>query len=106
MRRIVCETCAPKWEREPIQEGFQCRFARGKTKQPTQEQRTVKTTVEGDTFDTKLDPGHYNCDDCNVKLPAGTPAVAVSMWREGTSYPPWEANFMDVETTETQENFL
>ena len=87
MRSILCISCANKFKEHPddIAEGWKTRKVQIKTRKPAQHSIEVYAGKSLDRL--KLvkteDVPTIFCDHCNIELPDGTDAVAVSMWRGG-----------------------
>lgn len=89
IRRLYCEKCAKKYppylDADEKAMGWKFRIAHLKVKKPLQH-----FILFGDT---RVDLDSLHCDQCNAKIPDGSPAVALTQWRTAEDPPFWEKEF-------------
>lgn len=85
-REICCDECARDWLRT---NGI-------RTTNGTVPESKVFEIAEGETIKQVRGPLTVSvmCDGCNAELPAGTVAVAVSLYSRSIPYFAWEGEFI------------
>lgn len=95
VRTLLCEKCGVLTPMHPqdVAEGWKRRRIHGLAKKPDIHQMKIITGSEEEVFDIPV----LACDGCMQALPDGTPAIAVTMWREdkdGRYAGFWEHEFL------------
>lgn len=102
MRHLLCGACGERYPIpgddlliypasaiEPAEYG---RVTKGRAATPRPEQRVMHVNAEP----FPLEPGQYNCDDCNATIEPGDPVTCVTVWRADRPKPPaWEGAYLN-----------
>lgn len=101
VRTLLCEKCGVLTPMHPedVAEGWKRRRIHGLAKKPAIHQiKTITKMPGGESKTTVEGLPILICDDCCQELPDGTPAIAVTMWREDKEGPPldWESEYLNL----------
>ena len=96
---ITCVPCGEKHQLHPddIPGGWKMRKVRINPTKPEGMEITVSSGngPEDMKVESRIPVPHLVCDMCNVTIPDGTPAMAITMWN-GQEPPQWENEYLGI----------